>query len=119
MPHVNCLCLANDCCDDPLPKKWARNDCSDGESNDIKILLLGSLHYLGRGNAFDDIEETTCASRESSRKFFNDFIEYGCTTLNDGHAASLVMSTDAPGFEELFSITRVMLNFCAHYKKLA
>ena len=104
LPHADYLELANDCANDPLFKQWLSKDCTKEKSNDIKLLLLGTLRYLGRGWTFDDMEEATCISRESHRQFFNVFIEYGSTVLYDRHVTSPATNTDVSVFEELFNI---------------
>ena len=43
----------------------------------LELLVLGSLHYLGRGWTFDDLDEATGISEESHRVFFHRFISCG------------------------------------------
>ena len=45
------------------------------------VLVLGSLHYIGHGWTFDDIEEQTTISREMHRLFFHNFINFCSTSL--------------------------------------
>ena len=40
----------------------------------LELLVLGSLHYIGRGWTFDDIKEVTAASEETHQLFFHIFI---------------------------------------------
>ena len=47
----------------------------------IGLLLRGSLRYLGRGWAFDDLEESTGMPEEVHRNFINIFIKYGRNVL--------------------------------------
>jgi DDE superfamily endonuclease len=47
----------------------------------IELLLLGSLRYLGRGWAFDDMRDVTYISRDVHRKFFHQFVKFGATVL--------------------------------------
>ena len=37
----------------------------------IELLILGTLHYLGRGWTFDDLEEATGIGEETHRVFFS------------------------------------------------
>ncbi len=46
-------------------------------------MVLGSLHYLGHGWTFIDIEENTAISQEVHRTFFHIFINFGGTILHD------------------------------------
>ncbi len=43
----------------------------------IELLVLGSLMYLGRGWAFDDLEERTGISGETCQKFLHLFLVWG------------------------------------------
>eukprot|EP00957_Ditylum_brightwellii_P045887 3480459-Ditylum_brightwellii.AAC.1 len=43
----------------------------------IELLVLGLLHYLGRGLMFDDLEEYTVISEEADHRFFHKFVEHG------------------------------------------
>ena len=47
----------------------------------FELLLLGSLHYLGRGWTFDDLEESTYVSRGVHRCFFHQFCAWGAKVL--------------------------------------
>ena len=47
----------------------------------MKLLLLGSLWYLGRSWTFNDIEECTAVSRDVQGCFLHKFIEFGSTVL--------------------------------------
>ncbi len=48
----------------------------------IKLLVQGSLRYLGRGWTFDDIEGNTAILQEVHCNFFHIFIEFGSTVLH-------------------------------------
>jgi len=59
-------------------------------SSDIKIPLLGSLKYLGRGFTFDGLEEATATSSETYRKKHADF--NGCIgPTNEIHIEMLML----------------------------
>ena len=48
----------------------------------IKLLLLGSLGYLGRGWTFDNVQESTYINtRDVNHNFFLKFTEFGVTCL--------------------------------------
>ena len=47
----------------------------------MRLLLLGTLRYIGRACTFDDLEEATCLSRELHQNFYHAFIEYMSTVL--------------------------------------
>ena len=54
---------------------------SGANTSPLKLLILGSLLYLGRGYTFDDLEECTAISEEVHRVFFHQFIKIGSTIL--------------------------------------
>lgn len=55
-------------------KQWMSADATGCLSSPIlELLILGALHYLGRGWIFDDIEDTTGIS-EKSALFFLSFV---------------------------------------------
>ncbi|KAL7545812.1 hypothetical protein ACHAWF_016511 [Thalassiosira exigua] len=66
-----------------LFKAWADGacNCRGEESSPIELLLLGALRYIGRGWCFDDLEEQTCISEETHRKFMHIYLFWGATTL--------------------------------------
>lgn len=55
------------------------------ESSPIELLVLGALRYIGRGWCFDDLEENTCISEETHRKFMHIYLFWGSTTLYENH----------------------------------
>ena len=65
------------------------------KSSPIKLLLLGSLRYLGQGWTFDDIEEHTAISISVHRTFFHAFIDVGCTLLYSMHVSTPVNLAEA------------------------
>ena len=101
LPHANFLELTEDISRDSLFKRWLCNDIANDQSNDIKLLLLESLRYLGRGWTFDNIGEITYISLEIPRQFFNAMIKFESTVLYNRH----VTSTDVSTSEELFQTT--------------
>ena len=68
----------------------------------MKLLLLGSLRYIGRGWTFDDVHEANGISREVNRIFFEAFIEYGSTCLYKKHVLDLANSISISEHEKLF-----------------
>ena len=94
MPHASYLDLAKMISDHELFHRWESLDGANHNSSDIKILLLGSLRYLGRGWTFEDIEEATCISAECHRQFLNVFLVYGSTVLYNLHVTSPAFNTD-------------------------
>ena len=104
MPYASYLDLAKMISDHELFHRWESLDGANHNSSDIKILLLGSLRYLGRGWTFDDIEEATCISAECHRQFLNVFLVYGSTVLYNLHVTSPAFNTDVSEFEKLFAL---------------
>ena len=68
---------------DPTFERWDVNRFirSRVKRHPIELLLLGSLHYLGRGWTFDDLEECTGISEETHRVFFHAFVKFGRDVL--------------------------------------
>ena len=54
-------------------------------SYDIKLLILGTLRYIGHACTFDNLEEATSISRKLHRRFYHAFIEYGTSILFKRH----------------------------------
>lgn len=71
--------------------QWYSHDKGRGRdakgelASPIELLLLGVLRYLGRGWTFDDLEEVTCIGKETHRRFFRLFVDYGKNTLAKKH----------------------------------
>ena len=61
--------------------KWVSIDVVEVELSEMKLLLLGDLHYIGKAWIFNDIKETTAISRDTNRLFFLTFIKHGSTIL--------------------------------------
>ena len=72
--------------------------------SDIRLLLLGTLRYLGRSHTFDDACESTFISADVHRVFFQAFIEYGSTVLYEKHVLAPLKTTDMSRIENLFTI---------------
>ena len=81
LPHALFLQLADDLSKHELFSRWNNPDCTGSSPSNLKLLLLGSLRYLGRSWTFDDLEEANGISREVNRIFFIAFIEYGSTVM--------------------------------------
>ena len=81
--YVSYLKHVEDVKNSELFSAWMSRDCVGKESSPIELLVLGSLRYLGRGWCFDDLEEQTCISEETHRKFLHVYILWGSTTLFD------------------------------------
>ena len=82
MPHHSLIELHDDIINHEMLCLWTSNDAARVKPSDTKLLLLGALRYIGRGWTFDDIEEATAISRETNRRFFPVFIEYGSSVLH-------------------------------------
>jgi len=76
---------------------WMTMDAAKRESSPLKLLLLGTLCYLGHGWTFDNLKEATNINKETHRQFLHVFIEYGSTMLFAKHVCML---TNAEGAEE-------------------
>ena len=59
VPYTEFLKLAEEIIKHDLFQRWTHNDCVGNKPTDYRLLLLGSLRYIGRALTFDDIEEYT------------------------------------------------------------
>lgn len=50
--------------------RWHHSDALGESPSNLKLLILGSLRYIGRSWTFDDISEANGISREVNRFFF-------------------------------------------------
>jgi len=85
----------NDVCSCTHFKWWASHNAVSDETSSIELSVLGSLHYLGHGWTFDDLEEATGISEEVHHVFFHKFIEYGSVELFAWHIIMLQSTKDA------------------------
>ena len=84
--------------------RWHNKDCIGNEPSDLRLLLMGTLRYIGRGLTFDDIEEFSFISGEVHRKFFCTFIEYGNTYLYNKYVVNPASDVDVSIFEKVFAL---------------
>ena len=70
IPYDEFIKLSDDIIKDELFTRWSNNDASGKKPSDIRLLLLGTLRYLGRAHTFDDACESTYISSEVHRQFF-------------------------------------------------
>ena len=104
IPYFAFMSMSNDIKDNEIFDRWACNDASGKPSSDIRLLLLGTLRYLGRSHTFDDACESTYISGEIHRVFFQSFIEYGSTVLYEKYVLSPLKTIDMSSIEHLFNI---------------
>ena len=69
IPYDKFIELADNISHHELFKRWTRCDCTRAPSSNIRMLLLGTLRYIGRAHTFDDIEEASAISRETHCQF--------------------------------------------------
>jgi hypothetical protein len=84
--------------------RWMKRDCIGNEPSDIRLLLLGTLRYLGRALTFHDIEVYSFISAEVHRNFFKSFREYGSEVLYQKYVVYPASKQDASTFERLFAL---------------
>ena len=70
VPYTNYLELLQWIRDNTRFARWCGEKINNNRSSPIQLLVLGSLHYLGWGWTFDDIEEQTAISKEVHCTFF-------------------------------------------------
>ena len=81
IPYESFLSLSEEIIQHPLFEQWTHNDAVGCRPSNIKLLLLGSLWYLGRAWTLDDVYEANGISINTNRDFLLTFIEYGSTVL--------------------------------------
>ena len=81
MPYSSFTELSNHILVHPIFKRWTKTDASGCEPSNMKLLLLGTLRYIGRGWTLDDICEANGISIDVNNQFLKCFIEYGSTVL--------------------------------------
>ena len=111
VPYSYFIELSNDIYVNDIFSRWRNTDATGQPPSNMKLLLLGSLRYLGRSWTFDDISESNGISREVNRKFFICLIEYGSTVLFKKHVIDVAHSMDMSVHEKLFAIAG--MNGCA------
>lgn len=102
IPYSEFVSLCNDVKKHELFERWMCTDAVGKKPSDIRLLLLGSLRYLGRGHTFDDASESTYISADVHRVFFNSFIEYGSTVLYKKYVSDVTENMDTKRIERLF-----------------
>ena len=84
--------------------RWMKKDCIGNDPSDIRLLLLGTLRYMGRGLTFDDIEEYSFISAEVHRNFFEAFLEYGSSVLYKKYVIDPATKSEISMFEKIFAL---------------
>ncbi len=70
--------------------RWCGYMSNNKKVSPVELLVLGSLHYLGRGWTFDDCEESTAIDKEVHCCFFNVYMVWKYRALPKmGHNSSL------------------------------
>ena len=83
--------------------RWENMDAVGDQPSNIKLLILGSLRYIGRSWTFDDVSEANGISREVNRKFFCSFIKYGSTVMYKKFVLDVPDSLNMNDHNALFS----------------
>ena len=100
IPYSYFIELSDDIYDNEIFNRWKNKDATGEPPSNIKLLLLGSLRYIGRSWTFDDISEANGISREVNRKFFICFIEYGSSVMFKKHVIDVANSLDMSSHEK-------------------
>ena len=95
LPYNAFLELAEKVKKDDRFARWCGPKYNNKRASPVKLLLLGSLRYLGRGWTFDDIEECTAVSADVHRCFLHKFIDFGSTALYDEYVLTPVNLPEA------------------------
>ena len=104
LPYDEFLKMVDDLKQHEFFERWMKKDCIGNEPSDIRLLLLGTLRYLGRALTFDDIEEYSFISAEVHRNFFQSFLEYGNAVLYKKYVVDPATKEDVSMFERVFAL---------------
>ena len=129
LPYISYKDFLNQIKLDNWFERWRGFKINAMKTSPVELLLLGLLHYLGRGWTFDNIEEQTAISISVHCKFFHAFIDFGCTTLYSMHVSTLVNLAEAhsnmaeyteagfPGCVGSTNCTHITTKQCEYYLK--
>ena len=81
LPYDSFLRLSEDIMDHSCFAQWTRCDAVGESPQNIKLLILGCMCYIGRAWTFDDICEANGISINTNRDLLLSFIEYGSTCM--------------------------------------
>ena len=95
LPYDSFPKLADKVSVDPLFERWCGCPSNNKKESPFKLLLLGSLWYLGFRWTFDGIEEFTAVSRDVHRCFLHKFIEFGSILLYNQFVVAPVCVNEA------------------------
>ena len=104
IPYSEFVSMCNDIKKNELFERWAFTDAVGVKPSDIRLLLLGTLRYLGRAHTFDDASEATYISADVHRVFLMAFLEYGSTVLYAKYVLTPLKTMDSKRIEKLFRI---------------
>ena len=79
MPYESFIDLHESIDNHPLFQRWKTKDATGVAASNTKLLLLGTLRYIGRSWTLDDLEEANGISREVNCIFLNTFLKYVST----------------------------------------
>ena len=91
MPYSSFVKLSDEISNHPIFERWTRTDASGCNPSNIKLLLLGTMRYIGRAWTLDDIYEANGISIDVNNDFLKFFISYGSTVLYNNF--SLILHT--------------------------
>ena len=103
IPHFYFMELSEEITKHEHFSRWQQPDAVGDKPSNIKLLLLGSLRYIGRSWTFDDISESNGISREVNRIFFLCFINYGSSVMYKKFVLDVSESINVANHEQLFA----------------
>ena len=103
IPHFYFMELSEEITKHEHFSRWQQLDAVGDKPSNIKLLLLGSLRYIGRSWTFDDISESNGISREVNRIFFLCFINYGSSVMYKKFVLDVSESINVANHEQLFA----------------
>ena len=81
-----------------------KKDAIGDAASNTKLLLLGTLCYIGRSWTLDDLEEANGISREVNRIFLHTYLKYGSTVLYKKWVLDPVRKMNVSLHEKLFKM---------------
>ena len=120
IPYSYFIQLSSDIYEHDIFIRWKNCDATGEPPSNIKLLLLGSLRYIGRSWTFDDISEANGISREVNRNFFLCFIEYGSSVLFKRYVIDKIFDiAGMPGCCGSGDATNVMMLNCPNWATIS
>ena len=104
MPHHSFIDLHKSIDEHQCFNRWQKKDAVGDKVSNTKLLLLGTLRYIGRAWILDDLGEVNGISREVNRIFLSTFLIYGSTILYKKWVLDPATKINVSSHERMFKL---------------